>query len=72
MVKYKGYTGKVELEDEAGILHGEVINIRDVITVFLLLGRWGKHPVFERAWTVLSLLVMCLLAAVSTFDMFAG
>ncbi|MEI7849172.1 MAG: type II toxin-antitoxin system HicB family antitoxin [Chloroflexota bacterium] len=24
--------GKVEIDDEAGILHGEVINIRDVIT----------------------------------------
>ncbi len=43
-----------------------------VPTVFLLLGRWGKHPVFDRTWTVLSLLVMCLLAAVFTFDMFAG
>lgn len=32
MMKYKGYIGKVEIDDEAGILHGEVINIRDVIT----------------------------------------
>jgi predicted HicB family RNase H-like nuclease len=32
MMEYKGYIGKVELDDEAGILHGEVINIRDVIT----------------------------------------
>jgi len=31
-VEYKGYIGKVELDEEAGILHGEVINIRDVIT----------------------------------------
>lgn len=31
-MEYKGYIGKVELDDEAGILHGEVINIRDVIT----------------------------------------
>ena len=29
---YKGYIGKVEIDEEAGILHGEVINIRDVIT----------------------------------------
>jgi len=43
-----------------------------VPTVFLVLGRWGKNPVFERAWTLLSLLVMGLLAAVFTFDMFAG
>ena len=32
MMEYKGYTGKVEYDDEAGIFHGEVINLRDVIT----------------------------------------
>ncbi len=32
MIEYKGYIGKVEIDDQAGILHGEIINIRDVIT----------------------------------------
>ena len=32
MMEYKGYVGKVEYDDEAGIFHGEVINLRDVIT----------------------------------------
>jgi predicted HicB family RNase H-like nuclease len=32
MMEYKGYIGKVELDAEAGILHGEVIGIRDVVT----------------------------------------
>ncbi|HIE56098.1 MAG TPA: type II toxin-antitoxin system HicB family antitoxin [Chromatiaceae bacterium] len=32
MMEYKGYIGKVEFDDEADILHGEVINLRDVIT----------------------------------------
>ena len=32
MMEYKDYIGKVEIDDEAGILYGEVINIRDVIT----------------------------------------
>jgi predicted HicB family RNase H-like nuclease len=32
MMEYKGYVGKAEIDDQAGILHGEVINIRDVIT----------------------------------------
>jgi len=32
MMEYKGYIGKVEMDDEVGILYGEVINIRDVIT----------------------------------------
>ena len=32
MMEYKGFAGKVEYEDEAGIFHGEVINTKDVIT----------------------------------------
>ena len=31
-MEYKGYICKVEIDDEAGVLHGEVINVRDVIT----------------------------------------
>jgi predicted HicB family RNase H-like nuclease len=29
---YKGYQAKVDLDEEAGVFHGEVINTRDVIT----------------------------------------
>lgn len=32
MMQYKGYTGKVDFDDEADIFHGEVIGLRDVIT----------------------------------------
>lgn len=32
MMEYKGYIGVVEYDNEAKILHGEVANIRDVIT----------------------------------------
>jgi predicted HicB family RNase H-like nuclease len=32
MLKYKGYTGYTEFDDEAEIFHGEVLNTRDVIT----------------------------------------
>jgi predicted HicB family RNase H-like nuclease len=32
MMEYKSYIGKVVIDDEAGILSGEVINLRDVIT----------------------------------------
>jgi predicted HicB family RNase H-like nuclease len=32
MLKYKGYTGHAEYDDEAGIFHGEVLDLRDVIT----------------------------------------
>jgi predicted HicB family RNase H-like nuclease len=31
-MEHKGYVGKVEFDDEAGIFHGDVINTRDVIT----------------------------------------
>jgi predicted HicB family RNase H-like nuclease len=32
MLKYKGYTGHVEFDDESCIFHGEVLDLRDVIT----------------------------------------
>ena len=31
-MKYKGYTGHVEYDDEAKIFHGEVLGIKDVVT----------------------------------------
>ena len=31
-MKYKGYTGYVEYDDEAKIFHGEVLGIKDVVT----------------------------------------
>ncbi len=32
MLRYRGFTGHVEFDDEAGLFHGEVIDLRDVIT----------------------------------------
>ncbi len=32
MLKYKGYTGHAEFNDEARLFHGEVLDLRDVIT----------------------------------------
>ena len=32
MMQYKGYIASVEYDDEGEIFHGEVINVRDVIT----------------------------------------
>jgi predicted HicB family RNase H-like nuclease len=32
MMEYKGYRARVELDSEAGVFHGEVVNLRDVIT----------------------------------------
>ena len=31
-MEYKGYHGRVEFDAEAGLLHGEVLGIRDVVT----------------------------------------
>lgn len=31
-MEYQGYIARVEFDNEAGIFHGEVINLRDVIT----------------------------------------
>jgi len=32
MMKYKGYIGLVDYDDDAKIFHGEIIGIKDVIT----------------------------------------
>ena len=32
MMTYKGYIGVVDFDEEAEIFHGEVINLRDVVT----------------------------------------
>lgn len=32
MLKYKGYSGHVEYDDEAKFFHGEVLDTRDVVT----------------------------------------
>jgi predicted HicB family RNase H-like nuclease len=32
MMTYKGYRARVDLDEEAGVFHGEVIDTRDVIT----------------------------------------
>jgi predicted HicB family RNase H-like nuclease len=32
MLNYKGYTGTVEFDDEARLFHGEVLDLKDVVT----------------------------------------
>ncbi len=32
MLNYKGYSGHVEFDDEARLFHGEVLDLRDVVT----------------------------------------
>jgi hypothetical protein len=41
-------------------------------SLFLFLGRLGKRPAFDRAWTILSTLLMGALALLFAADMWAG
>lgn len=40
--------------------------------VFVALAHWGEHPVFDRAWTLISLLWMGLLAALFAMNMWVA
>ena len=40
--------------------------------VFIMLARWGRNPVFDRAWTILSILLMGALAMLFAFDMWVA
>jgi len=40
--------------------------------VFIALARWGRNPVFDRAWTILSILLMGLLATLYAFNMWVA
>jgi hypothetical protein len=56
----------------SGVAQGMPRYILALPSVFILLARWGKNPVFDRAWTVASLLLMGLLATLFTFDFWVG
>ena len=40
--------------------------------VFITLARWGNNPVFDRAWTILSILLMGLYAMLFAFNMWVA
>jgi hypothetical protein len=40
--------------------------------LFLFLGDAGRHPAFDRAWTIVSILLMGMLATLYTFNMWVG
>lgn len=40
--------------------------------VFIALAHWGKNPVIDRAWTILSLMLMGALAMLFAFDMWVA
>jgi hypothetical protein len=40
--------------------------------VFVALAGWGKHPVFDRAWTIFSILLMGLLSMLFAFNLWVA
>jgi hypothetical protein len=43
-----------------------------VPSIFILLARWGRHPAFDRAWTLASVLLLALLTLLFTFNFWVG
>ena len=41
-------------------------------SVFVALSQWGKHPGFDRGWTIISVLLMGMLATLFTFNLWTG
>lgn len=56
----------------SGVAQGMHRYVLAAPSMFILLGRWGRNPAFDRAWTLASLLVMGVMAAMFSFDFWAG
>jgi hypothetical protein len=52
----------------SGPFQGIIRYILTAPAVFVMLARWGKNPVFDRAWTIVSILLMGLLAMLFAFN----
>lgn len=47
---------------------GMVRYVLVAVPIFLMLARWGRNPVFDRVWTLLSILIMSLEVILFSFD----
>ena len=56
----------------SGVAQGMHRYVLAVPSIFILLARWGKNEAFNRSWTVASILTMGLMAAMYSFDFWAG
>ena len=56
----------------SGPAHGIHRYILGAPAVFIALSRWGRNPIFDRAWTILSILLMGLLSMLYAFDMWVA
>ena len=52
----------------SGSAQGMVRYVLAAPSLFLVLARWGKHPVFDRVWTLACILIMGLEAMLFTFN----
>lgn len=55
-----------------GVAQGMHRYILAVPSIFLILSQWGSNEVFDRVWSLASILLMGMLAALFTFDMWVG
>jgi hypothetical protein len=56
----------------SGLEQGMCRYVLAIPSIFLILSRLGKNIVFDRAWTLASILLMGLCATLYTFDMWVG
>jgi len=56
----------------SGVAQGMQRYVLAMPSIFLVLGRLGRHEPFDRAWTLASVLLMGLLVTLFTFNMWAG
>lgn len=55
-----------------GVAQGMHRYILAIPSVFLVLSRWGTHEVVDRIWTLTSILLMGMLTALFSFDLWVG
>lgn len=48
--------------------HSTIRYVLAVPTIWVALGRWSRHPLFERAWTLASVLLLAMLAFLFSYD----
>ena len=56
----------------SGGAQGMIRYVMGAPVVFIALASWGRNPVFDRAWTILSLLLMGMLAVLFSFNMWVA
>jgi|SRR5690349_67552 len=66
------YDGKDRIVYQVPTAQGIHRYILGAPAVFITLAGWGNKPVFDRAWTMLSILLMGLLAMLFAFNMWVA